>query len=125
MVASRGPCSSYPLNLVFHSLFLLQLCFGETGTLEHRFHCPCTLPQKGWPSPPAIASEVLAGFPTAGRRFSKPKVSCLVLRLPAPPIVSEGEFEWICEPQECAALETCAWVLRAAAPSAFDGESCV
>ena len=32
-----------------------QLCFTAAGTAAHRFECPATCPEKGWPRPPEAA----------------------------------------------------------------------
>ena len=67
------------------------------GTMEHRFSCPKTCPQTGWPKPPAIASKPL-------RRISDRRSNILrshgmlAVRLPPRPHHQDGQFAWLAAP---------------------------
>jgi len=52
---------------------LCQLCGEHDGTLEHRSCCPATLPDGGWPEPPARIAAFL-------RSLDAPRRSLLVTR---------------------------------------------
>ena len=65
--------------------------------MEHRFSCPKTCPQTGWPKPPAIASKAL-------RRISDRRSNILrshgmlAVRLPPRSHHQDGQFAWLVAP---------------------------
>ncbi len=74
-----------------------QLCHKHPGTTEHRFTCEATVPSSGWPAPPAKARLAINRLSATRKQYLRHH-GLLVLRLPAPPVNTEGTFKWIVQP---------------------------
>ena len=76
-----------------------QLCHQERGTLKHRFNCPKTMPQNGWPGVPTETKE---GIETIGeKRAEILKLQGLAcVRVPASKRYPNGHFRWLSEPPD-------------------------
>ena len=58
-----------------------QLCFGAVGTLEHRFECPSTMPDGGWPKTPDLSSMAFRALSDRRKEILRNR-GLLVIRLP-------------------------------------------
>ena len=76
-----------------------QLCFGQVGTLEHRFCCPVTIPEKGWPVPPPRAAKALAKLSEQRCSLLKTR-GMLVMKVPVRMPDGQGSFIWQARPDE-------------------------
>ncbi len=74
-----------------------QLCFGAVGTLGHRFECPSTMPEGGWPKPSAISSMALLALSKTRQDILR-NHGLLAIRLPPARYAQQGEFRWLVEP---------------------------
>ena len=86
-----------------------QLCRGEVGTLEHRFRCPATLPEGGWPAPGPKAGNILEHLSLDRRKWLQTR-GLLLLRAPLERGQAEGCFTWHKPvPVDDPALEEAIW----------------
>ena len=74
-----------------------QLCFSQTGTLQHRRNCPVTRPAEGWPPPPLPCSTLVSGL-GARRHDLLLTRGLLALSIPRPPQQEEVALKWISDP---------------------------
>jgi len=71
-----------------------QLCFGSTGTLQHRFRCPAVMPQDGWPAAPANVDRFISKL-SQPRRLALQNRGVLALQLVLPVPDDDGWLRWI------------------------------
>ena len=87
-----------------------QLCYEDTGTLEHRSRCKFVRPAEGWPAPPKKAMKAINLLQLAPARLNTLWTKAmLVLRLPAPKSQGEGDFQWLVDPTTRADAPEATW----------------
>jgi hypothetical protein len=76
-----------------------QLCLEASGTSEHRFCCPKTCPDGGWPNPPPEASLVQSKLSEQRQRHLKLH-GLLAVKVEVARHAADGTFQWLVPPPE-------------------------
>ena len=76
-----------------------QLCLEATGTLEHRAHCPATMPIGGWPELPAQARKAVSRMSGARLKLASTR-GLMAIRVAVPPGLLNAQFTWLRAPPD-------------------------
>ena len=72
------------------------MCHKELGTVEHRFNCERTRPDKGWPEAPEEVKASVQAIGERGNNILKTK-GLVCVKVPAYKRFPNGTFSWLSE----------------------------